>query len=82
MNEVGDWKRRGMVSRLKKLNVALGSWIPSLSPKKSCTHGSILFGYSASRFLIIPVGRGFSLKPCNFNGCRRIRQNFVQFPMN
>lgn len=81
MNEVGDWKRRGMVSWLKKLNVALGTWIPSLS-EKSCTRGSILFGYSASRLLIIPVGRGFSLNPCNFNGCRRIRQNFAQFPMN
>lgn len=34
MNEVGDWKRRGMVSWLKKLNVALGTWIPSSSLKK------------------------------------------------
>lgn len=52
MNEVGDWKSRGMVSWLKKLNVALGSLIPSLSLKKSCTRGSILLGYSASRLLL------------------------------
>lgn len=82
VNEVRDWKRRRIVSWLKKLNVALGSWLPSLSLKKSCTYSSILFGYSASRLLLIPVGRGYSLNPCNFNGCRRIRKNFVQFLMN
>lgn len=41
-----------------------------------------ILGYSASRLLVIPEGTGLSLNPCKFNGCRRIRQKFVQFPMN
>lgn len=81
LNEVGlEEERDGLMAEEAACCLAeLGSLTVS---KQSCTHGSVLFGYSVSRLSVIPAGRGFSLSPCNFNGCRRIRQNLVRFPMN
>lgn len=81
LNEVGlEEERDGLTA--EEAVCCLGELGSLAVSKQSCTHGSVLFGYSVSRLSVIPAGRGFSLSPCNFNGCRRIRQNFVQFPMN
>lgn len=81
LNEVGLEEERDGLTAEEAVR-CLGELGSLAVSKQSCTHGSVLFGYSVSRLSVIPAGRGFSLSPCNFNGCRRIRQNFVQFPMN
>lgn len=71
---MGDWKRT--VSRLRKLSAAWGSGNPGLSPKQlHCS--SVLFSCSLPRLFNNSIRDRFSLNSCNFNGCRRLRQNFL-----